>query len=127
VENSILKSTKKMLGLADSYTAFDHDVIVHLNSVFGDLNQIGIGPVDGFMIEDDEAEWDDYVTPDVPTLLLSSVRSYVFLRVKNLFDPPQPGYLREAAQHQIEQSEWRLNVVREGILHPLSDYVEEEV
>lgn len=128
MENSILKSTKKMLGLADDYTAFDHDIVVHINSVFTDLEQLGIGPEGGYMIDDGGIEtWDDYVTTDVPSLMLNSVRTYMFLRVKALFDPPQPGYLMDATQKQIEKAEWRLNVAREGILHPLSEFVEEEV
>lgn len=128
MENSILFSTKKMLGLAEDYTAFDHDITVHINSVFGDLDQIGIGPVGGYAIDDQGDEtWDDYVTTGVPALMLNGVRTYVFLRVKALFDPPQPGYLMEATQKQIEKAEWRLNVAREGMLHPLSEFVEEEV
>ena len=128
MENSILISTKKMLGLAEDYTAFDHDVVVHINSVFADLNQLGIGPVDGYEIDDTGTEtWEDYVTLDVLPMPLNSVRSYVFLRVKQLFDPPTTGYLVEAYNKQIEKAEWRLNVVREAALHPLSEFVEEEV
>lgn len=128
LENSILKSTKKILGLAESYTAFDHDIIVHINSVFADLHQLGIGPDAGYAIEDDGSEeWADYVTTGVPELMLNNVRTYVFLRVKALFDPPSTGYLVEATNKQIEKAEWRLNVVREGLLHPLSEFVEEEV
>lgn len=128
LEDSILTSTKKILGLAAEYTAFDHDIIVHINSVFSDLHQLGIGPADGFMIGDDLSEvWADYVTDDVPPMLLNSVRTYVYLRVKAIFDPPTTGYLVEATQKQIEKLEWRLNVAREGLLHPLSEFVEEEV
>lgn len=127
MEDSILKSTKKILGLAEDYTAFDHDVLVHTNSVFGDLNQLGIGPDEGFMIEDDVALWSEYLTPDVPALILNAVRTYVFLRVKALFDPPTTGYLVESTQKQIEKAEWRLNVAREYYAHPLSEFTEEEV
>ena len=128
MENSILKSTKKMLGLAEDYTAFDHDVVVHINSAFADLHQIGIGPEDGYAIDDEGTEsWDDYETLDVLPMPVQSVRSYVFLRVKQLFDPPTTGYLVEAYNKQIEKAEWRLNVAREAALHPLSEFVEEEV
>ena len=128
MENSILISTKKMLGLAEDYTAFDHDVVVHLNSAFADLHQIGIGPADGYMIDDAGTEtWDDYITFGVLPMPLNSVRSYVFLKVKMLFDPPTIGYLKDAVMAQLEQMEWRLNVAREAALHPLSEFVEEEV
>ena len=125
MENSILKSTKKILGLAEDYTAFDHEIVVHINSVFSDLEQLGIGPEGGYAIDDQGTEeWEAYVTPDVTELLLNSVRTYMFLRVKALFDPPSTGYLVEATNKQIEKAEWRLNVQREFVLHP---FVEEEV
>lgn len=124
MENSILKSTKKILGLADDYTAFDHDIVVHINSVFGDLEQLGIGPVGGYAIDDQGSEnWDDYVTAGVPALMLNSVRTYMFLRVKAVFDPPQTGYFVTATKEQIEKAEWRLNVQREFALHPLEEEV----
>jgi len=128
MENSILISTKKMLYLAEEDTAFDHDVVVHINSVFADLHQLGIGPADGYAIDDAGTEtWDDYITLGVLPMPLQSVRSYVFLRVKLLFDPPTTGYLVEATNEQIQKAEWRLNVAREAALHPLSEFVEEEV
>lgn len=129
MENSILTSTKKILGLAEDYTAFDHDITVHINSVFADLDHLGIGPTGGYAIDDDGAEeWDDYVTAGVPAPMLNSVRSYVFLRVKMLFDPANfTGAMLTAAQEQIQKFEWRLNSARESMLHPLSEFVEEEV
>lgn len=110
MENSILISTKKILGLAEDYTAFDLDIITHINTAFSTLTQLGVGPVEGFMIEDERAEWDDYLNDDNQ---LNSVRSYVFLRVRQLFDPPTTSYLIDAMEKQIEQLEWRLNVHRE--------------
>lgn len=128
MENSILISTKKMLYLVEADTAFDHDIVVHINSVFADLHQLGIGPADGYAIDDTGTEtWDDYITSGVLPMPLQSVRSYVFLRVKLLFDPPTTGYLVEATNEQIQKAEWRLNVAREAALHPLSEFVEEEV
>ena len=128
MENSILKSTKKILGLAEEDTAFDHDIVVHINSVFADLEQLGLGPVDGFEIGDDGSEeWETYVTTSVTSMKLNSVRSYMYLRVKHLFDPPTIGYLKDAAEEQIRKAEWRLNVAVESTLHPLSEFVEEEV
>lgn len=108
---SILDSTKKILGLDSSYTPFDQDIITHINTVFSDLHQLGIGPVDGFMIEDSGPVWSDYLEGDNR---INSIKSYVYLRVRLLFDPPTTSYLIKAFQEQIREMEWRLNVVREG-------------
>lgn len=120
MENSILISTKKILGLPEEYTAFDHDIIVHINSVFSTLTQLGVGPVEGFMIEDEVAEWEDYVTAGVVANDLNSVRTYVFLKVKMAFDPPTTSFMIEAMDKQIAELEWRLNVAREYALYPYS-------
>ena len=110
MEDSILTSTKSVLGIAADVTAFDLDVITHINSAFTTLTQLGIGPTVGFMIEDENAKWGDFVDDD---LQLNSVKSYVYLRVRLLFDPPGTSYLIEAFQKQINELEWRLNVHRE--------------
>jgi hypothetical protein len=110
METSILKSVKKILGLADDYTVFDFDVITHINSAFSTLTQLGVGPAEGFMIEDDSAEWADFIGDD---LQYNAVKSYVFLRVKMLYDPPETSYLISAMTKQIEEFEWRLNIHRE--------------
>lgn len=109
--DSILNSIKKLLGLDPSYTVYDVDILMHINSVFSDLHQLGVGPADAFSIEDDSATWDSFLGDDNR---LSSVRSYVFLRVKLLFDTPGTSFHIEAMQEQINKFEWRLNVVREG-------------
>lgn len=111
METSILTSTKKLLGLAEDHTEFDLDVITHINSVFSDLTQMGIGSASGFAISDDTAVWEDYIEED---LELSSVKTYVFLRVRLLFDPPTTSYLMTSMKEQIEKAEFRLNVVQEG-------------
>jgi hypothetical protein len=110
VEQSILISTKKVLGIADDYTAFDLDIITHINTAFSTLTQLGVGPVEGFMIEDAEPVWADFYADD---LQYNAVKSYVFLRVRYLFDPPQTSYLISATERQIQELEWRLNVHRE--------------
>lgn len=115
MENSILTSTKKILGLPEEYTAFDLDIITHINSAFYILSQLGVGPEEGFMIEDSDAEWEDFVGPPEQR---NAVRSYMFLKVRMLFDPPGTSYLIEAMNKQIEEFEWRLNVSREGELYP---------
>lgn len=108
--DSILDSVKKNLGLNSSYTVFDPDVTMHINSVLATLNQLGIGPDDGFMIEDNSTTWDAFVGTDVK---LNSVKTYIYLRVKMFFDPPQTSFVIDAMNKQIEEFEWRLNVKRE--------------
>lgn len=110
MEQSILTSTKKILGIAEDYTVFDLDIITHINSAFSTLTQLGVGPPAGFMIEDKEAVWNDFVADD---LQYNAVKSYVFLRVRHLFDPPQTSYLITASEEQIKELEWRLNIHRE--------------
>src|SRR5512140_2463681 len=109
MEQSILNSTKKILGLAEDYTVFDLDIITHINTAFSTLTQLGVGPSEGFMIEDDEAVWGAFIYDD---LQFNAVKSYVFLRVKALFDPPTTSYLIAATEKQIQEFEWRLNVHR---------------
>ena len=110
--DSILNSTKKTLNLASDYTAFDQDIILHINSVFSTLNQLGIGPAAGFMIEDSTKNWSDFLEGD---LRLNNVKTYMYLRVRMLFDPPTLGYLIDAIKAQITELEWRINVQRESI------------
>ncbi len=115
MEPSILIGTKKILGLDKEYDAFDHDIITHINSAFGTLHQLGIGPDAGFMIEDVEAKWEDFIEAD--NITLNQVKNYIFLKVRIVFDPPQTSYLIEAMNKQIEEMEWRLNVRREVELY----------
>ena len=111
METSILNSTKKILGLAPDYTAFDEDIITHINTAFSTLTQLGVGPAAGFMIEDDTANWVDFIGATDPQL--NSVKSYLYLRVRMLFDPPATSYLINAYEDQLRELEWRLNVHRE--------------
>jgi hypothetical protein len=116
VEQSILKSTKKILGLAEDYIPFDLDIITHINAAFSTLNQLGVGPVEGFAIEDDTAVWADFI---VPLNQLSMIKTYVYLKVRSLFDQPSTSYLIEAGNNQIKEYEWRLNTFREWELDPV--------
>ena len=120
--NSILDSTKKNLGIAADYTAFDQDILMHINSAFSTLNQLGIGPVDGFMIEDETAVWDDFLLSD---LRLNSVKTYVYLSVRLLFDPPPTSFTLSALTEQKKELEWRLNTYREeeGWTPPLEEEI----
>lgn len=110
MSTSILTSTKLNLGLAADYTAFDPQITMFINAVFSDLQQLGVGPEDGYYIEDDTPTWDAFLGDD-PTL--NNVKTYIFLRVKMLFDPPDRSYVIDAMKNQIEQLEWRMNVRRE--------------
>ena len=113
MEQSILTSTKKILGIAEDYTVFDLDIITHINTAFSTLTQLGVGPAEGFMIEDATALWTDFDPVD-DHLNYNAVKSYVFLRVRQLFDPPTTSYLITAYEKQIQELEWRLNTYREG-------------
>lgn len=104
---SILNSTKKALGLEPDYDVYDLDLMMHINSVFGTLTQLGVGPAEGFMIEDDSIEWNAFLGDD---LGLNPVKSYVVMRVRLLFDPPQNSFLVDSLKQQIQEQEWRLNV-----------------
>lgn len=104
--DSILTSIKKLLGIEASYTHFDTDITVHINTVLMVLTQLGVGPQDGFFIEDDSATWEEFI-PGVP---YESVKSYVYLKVKLLFDPPLGTAVIEAINRQISELEWRLQV-----------------
>lgn len=105
---SILDSIKKTLNIDPSDTAFDTDIQIHINSVFLTLNQLGIGPVDGYMITGNEETWDDYL--GVTDKNLAAVKSYMYLRVRLLFDPPATSYVITSFEKQIDQFEFRLNV-----------------
>lgn len=125
METSILKSIKKLLGIPEEYTVFDSDVITHINSAFSTLTQLGIGPATGFMIEDDSSEWADFLADDMQ---YNAVKTYIALRVRQIFDPPSTSYLISAFNDQIKELEWRLNVYREetGWVDPDPVVVDEE-
>jgi hypothetical protein len=126
MEQSILTSTKKVLGITEEYTVFDLDIITHINSAFSTLTQLGVGPAEGFMIEGAAETWDAFLAEDFQ---YNSVKSYVFLKVRQLFDPPQTSYLISAVERQIQELEWRLNAHREetGWVDPDPDLLDEAV
>lgn len=110
-EESIIKSIKKMLNLADDYDPFDTEVIIHIRSVFSRLCQLGVGPAQGFPIADETVTWDAFLQGDSR---YDSVKSYVYLRLRLLFDPPPTSFAIESFKEQIKEEEWRLNVQSEG-------------
>ena len=105
--DSILISIKKLLGIGQDQDSFDQDIIMHINTVFMILMQLGVGPKNGFKITSDAEIWSDFLPEGMP---LEAVKSYMFLRVRQLFDPPTSSSVAEAANRQIEMLEWRLNV-----------------
>ena len=111
--DSILNSIKKTLGLEADYTAFDHEIIIHINSVFMILQQLGIGPEAGFAISSADEEWSSFLTAGIQQEL---VKSYMYLKVRMLFDPPQNSSLLEAMNNQIAEFEWRLNVKSDEVI-----------
>lgn len=124
MENSILTSTKKILGVGEDYTAFDLDILTHINSAFSTLDQLGVGPLGGFTIEGSEIKWSDL---NLPQNQLNMVRTYIFLKTRSLFDPPTTSFALEAMNKQIQEHEWRLQAFAEGSFDPVVVVVEEEV
>lgn len=104
---SILKTIKKLLGISDEETHFDTDLIIHINSVFSTLHQIGVGPNKSFSIQDDKETWDNFIEDDSN---FNDVRTYMYLKVKLLFDPPLNSNVMSSMERQISELEWRLSV-----------------
>lgn len=104
---SILTSIKKLLGIAEEYEHFDADLIMHINSVFLNLTQLGVGPSEGFSITDEDSTWDEFLPAGKN---LEAVKSYMYLKVRLLFDPPLNSAIIESMNRQISEFEWRLNV-----------------
>lgn len=96
-----------MLGIADEDKSFDSDLMTHINSVFSILNQLGVGPSDGFVINGEAETWDEFLVDDKRNQL-QMIKSYMYQRVKIIFDPPSTGVLNEALERQIKELEWRI-------------------
>lgn len=107
MNESILTSIKKMLGITEEYTHFDQDLIIHINTVLMILTQLGVGPAGGFSIKDEHETWSDFVSENEK---LEAVKSYVYLKVRLLFDPPLSSAVTESINKMINELEWRLNV-----------------
>lgn len=124
--NSILNTTKKALGLAASYDAFDDEVIMHINSVFGTLLQLGVGPEEGFEILDDSENWDSFLQDNA--LLLNSAKSYMYICVQLLFDiATMPGPVIAAKERLKLEYEWRLTAAADPPVPSDEDELEEVI
>ena len=108
---SILHSIKKLLGITSDYTVFDPEIIMHINSVFSTLTQLGVGPEDGFSITDESSVWSDFIPEG--NKKLECIKSYMYLKVKLLFDPPTNSATISAMNEMAREYEWRLNVSAE--------------
>lgn len=104
--DSILTSIKKMLGIIEEDESFDIDIIIHINTAFSTLTQLGVGPKEGFAIRDKTTLWTDFVDD----IRLENVRSYIYLKVRQVFDPPTNSAVLDAISRQISELEWRMNV-----------------
>lgn len=104
--NSILTSIKKMLGIDKDYNHFDADIIMHINSAFFVLNQLGVGTEDPFSIEDASSEWSEFVGEGE----IEMVKTYIYEYVKRIFDPPSNSSHLNALKEDMKEMEWRMNV-----------------
>ena len=116
--SSILEDVKKDLNISPDDDYFDPEIIMHTNTAFSILTQLGVGPKAGFSISDDTAEWTDFIPDDAR---LNIVKSYVPKKVKTLFDPPSTGPMAEALNKTISELEWRLNVIVDPELEEVDD------
>ena len=105
--DSILTSIKKLLGIAEEYDHFNPDIIMHINSAFSILTQLGVGPIEGFYIEDASKTWSEFLNDDPR---LEFVKTFIYLKVRLAFDPPSSSAVMEAIVRQINELEWRINV-----------------
>jgi hypothetical protein len=110
-EDSILKSIKKLLGIQEDDSYFDTDIIIAINSVFSVLTQLGVGPDTGFSISGNSEVWSDFIDEDPR---MASIKSYMYMRVRMLFDPPLSASVTEAMNTSIKEFEWRLNLEAES-------------
>lgn len=111
MEESILTTIKKLLGITEEYTHFDEDILVHINTAFMSLAQIGVGDSNPFVIEDDMPSWNDFYTtlPEEYQSHFNSIKTYIYLKVKIIFDPPTGSIVMDAMNRTINELEWRLN------------------
>lgn len=107
---SILTSIKKLLGIEEDYVHFDADIIMHINSVLSILTQLGVGPSEGYSIKDANATWDEFITNPAK---LELVKSYVYLKVRLMFDPPSSSSAIDSMKQLISELEFRIIVAVE--------------
>ena len=114
MNDSILETIKKLLGIAEDQKDFDTDIIIHINSVFSKLKRLGVGPTDGFSIQDEYPIWNDFIQDNQE---LNDVITYMYLRVKLLFDPPLNSVVTSSMERTINELEWGLNITAESTIN----------
>ena len=113
MEDSILISTKKALGIQKDLTAFDQDILMNINSVFSILYQIGVISSTGtYRIEDDTAKWEELFGND--QISLDMIKAYTYAKVRLMFDPPSSSFVLESLKQQAQELEWRICIQSEG-------------
>lgn len=116
VANSIIDDIKLALGVPVENAEFDAEIIMHINSVIAELVQLGVGDqAVGYSVVNSQDTWDELISTEKR---LNHVKSFMFLKVKMLFDPPTIGYVLTAIEHQIEQAQWRVMVAQDDIIDP---------
>lgn len=110
---SILETIKKMLGLSAEQKEFDIDIIIHINSVLSKLNELGVGTEKTFSIQDEFALWDDFLPEDDNSF--NDVKTYMYIKVKLIFDPPASSAAMKAMEETAKELEWRLNCKAENL------------
>lgn len=108
---SILTSIKKLLGIAESYKNFDMDIIIHINTALMVLNQLGVGPSEGFSIKDETNTWDEFIPEDRADI--EAIKSYVYMKTRLLFDPPASSAAITSMENLISEFEFRISVAAE--------------
>lgn len=108
MEESILNTIKQMLGPDDSYEAFDTEIIVHINTALSTLAQLGVGPRKGFRITGTDETWGDFISDG--SVDLEGIKTYIYMKVKMIFDPPASSFVMKAMEESCKELEWRLNV-----------------
>lgn len=107
MEESIFESIKSLLGPDASYDVFDQDILIHINTAISVLTQLGVGPAGGFIVTGPDETWQDFIGDDKA---LQMVKSYIYMKVKMIFDPPANSSVLSAYQEACKEYEWRLNV-----------------
>lgn len=110
MDQSILINIKKLLGIPEEYEHFDADIMIHINGVLMILTQLGVGNPDGFMITDKTSTWKDFLGAEENPAKLSAITSYVYMKVKLIFDPPQSSFAIESFNKLIAEYEWKMNI-----------------
>lgn len=110
--SSILNTVKQALGVGTDYDPFDPELIMYINGVFSTLHQLGVGPSEPYSIESSENKWDEFMESNKG---IESVKTYVYAKVRLIFDPPTTSYGIKSFEDICKELEWRLLVQAEEV------------